>query len=122
MPFIDIDKVPTLNLLPGCRLRTPFGEHIMLSYLEMDPGAVVPMHHHPHEQAGMLLRGRMELTIGSESRVVEPGAMFIIPPNTPHRAVALEEPVLLLDIFSPVREDYAELSNKYVPVQSGTRT
>ena len=63
----------------------------------------------------MLLKGRMELTIGDETRVVEAGSLFIIPPNTPHRAVALDGPAVVLDVFSPVREDYAELYNKYIP-------
>ena len=41
--------------------------------------------------------------------------MFIIPPNVPHRAVAIDGPALVLDVFSPVREDYVELMNKYIP-------
>lgn len=119
MPFIDIKDVPALELLPGCRLRTPYGQNVMLSYLEMDDGAEVPLHHHPHEQAGMLLRGRLRLTIGDETREVEAGAMFIIPPDVPHRAVAVG-PAVVLDVFSPVREDYAELYNKYIPTGPGT--
>ena len=63
----------------------------------------------------MLLKGKLALTIGDETRICEPGAMFIIPGNVPHRAVAVKGPVLVLDIFSPVREDYAALFNKYVP-------
>lgn len=116
MPFIDISSVKPLEVLPGCKMRTPYGENLMLSYLEMDEGAVVPLHHHPHEQGGMLLDGRLELTMGDEVRVVEAGAMFIIPPNTPHKAVAVDGPAVVLDVFSPVREDYAELYNKYIPV------
>lgn len=115
MPFIDLAAIPPLELLPGCRLRTPYGQNLMLSYLEMDEGAVVPLHHHPHEQGGILLRGRMELTIGEETRVVEAGSLFLIPPNTPHKAVAVDGPALVLDVFSPVREDYAEMFNRYVP-------
>ena len=115
MPFIDIARIPSQELLPGCRLRTPYGERIMMSYLEMDEGATVPLHHHPHEQAGMLLKGRLELTIGDETRVCEAGAMFVIPSNTPHKAVAVDGPAVVLDIFSPIREDYAELYNKYIP-------
>jgi quercetin dioxygenase-like cupin family protein len=115
MPFIDIGTIPPLDLLPGCKLRTPYGQNIMLSYLEMDAGAEVPLHHHPHEQAGMLLKGRLELTIGDETRVVEAGSLFIIPPNTPHRAVAIGGPAVVLDVFSPIREDYAALYNKYIP-------
>ena len=115
MPFIEIEKIPSQELLPGCRLRTPYGKNIMMSYLEMDEGAEVPLHHHPHEQAGMLLKGRLQLTIGDETRTCEQGAMFIIPGNVPHRAVAVKGPVLVLDIFSPVREDYAAMFNKYIP-------
>ena len=115
MGFIDIQNVPTISPVPGCRMRTPAGKNMMLSYLEMDPGAEVPLHHHPHEQGGILLEGRVQLTIGDETRVVEAGAMFLIPPNVPHRAVAVGGPVRVLDVFSPVREDYAELANRYIP-------
>lgn len=115
MPFIDISEFEPIEPVPGCRMRTPFGKHLMLSYLEMDDGAEVPLHHHPHEQGGMLLRGKVQLTIGDETRICEPGSMFLIPPNTPHRAVAVDGPAVVLDVFSPVREDYAELTNRYIP-------
>jgi len=117
VPFIDIKDIPSHEVCPGCRLRTPYGENMMLSYLEMDENAVIPLHDHPHEQGGMLLDGQLELTIGDETRVVEPGAMFIVPPNVPHKAVAVGGPALVLDVFSPVREDYAELMNHYIPTQ-----
>ena len=115
MPHINIQDIEPLEVIPGCRMRTPFGENLMLSYLEMDEGAVVPLHDHPHEQGGILLEGRVELTIGDEVRVCEVGEMFLIPPNTPHKAVAVGGPARVLDVFSPVREDYAELYNKYIP-------
>ncbi len=115
MGFIDIQSVPEINPVPGCRMRTPFGQNLMLSYLQMDEGAEVPMHSHPHEQGGVLLHGRVELTIGDETRIVESGSLFIIPPNVPHRAVAVGGPATVLDVFSPVREDYAELANRYIP-------
>lgn len=115
MPFIDIKSVAPLEVVPGCRMRTPYGENMLFSYLEMDEGAMVPLHHHPHEQGGMLLEGKVELTIGDEVRVVKAGSMFIIPPNTPHKAVAVDGPAVVLDVFSPVREDYAEMYNKYIP-------
>ena len=115
MPFININDVPAIEPVPGCRMRTPYGENLMLSYLEMDEGAVVPLHDHPHEQGGILIQGQVELTIGDETRICEAGSLFIIPPNTPHKAVAVNGPAVVLDVFSPVREDYAELYNKYIP-------
>lgn len=112
MGFIDLQHVPVIEPLPGCRLQTPAGQNLMLSYLRMEPGAEVPLHHHSQEQAGILLSGRLQLTIGDETRTLEPGALFLIPPDTPHRAVAVDGPVVVLDVFSPVREDYAELSRQ----------
>jgi len=121
MPFIDIDTVPAFEVVPGVRIRAPHGRNLMLSYLEMEQGSVVPLHSHPHEQGGILLKGRMELTIGDDVRVVETGAMYLIPPNVEHKAVALDGPIVVLDVFSPVREDYAELLNKYIR-ESDART
>ena len=80
----------------------------MLSYLKMEAGAEVPTHSHPHEQAGMLLEGKLELTIGDEIRVMQPGEMYLVPGGVSHRAVAIDGPALVLDIFSPIREDYAQ--------------
>ena len=62
----------------------------------------------------MLLEGEIELTIGTESRRCHSGDMFFIPPNTPHEARPVDGPAVVLDVFSPVREDYAERFNKYV--------
>lgn len=113
--FIEIDKMPTIEPVSGCRMRTPFGENLMLSYLEMEEGAEIPLHDHPHEQGGMLISGKMQLTIGDETRIVEPGSMYLIPSNVPHRAVAIDGPAVVLDVFSPIREDYAEQANRYIP-------
>jgi len=114
MPFINIDDYDPIELAPGARARTPYGKNVMLSYLELDEGSLIPRHSHPHEQAGMLLSGELELTIGETSRHCKAGDMFIIPPDTPHQARPVNGPAVVLDVFSPVREDYAELFNKYV--------
>jgi quercetin dioxygenase-like cupin family protein len=111
--FIDISSVPPLEIFPGVRIRTPYGKNLMLSYVEIDEGAVVSTHRHPHEQGGIVLSGRLELTIGEQTRVLEPGQMYIIPPDTPHRATAVGGPAVALDVFSPVREDYAARTNRY---------
>jgi quercetin dioxygenase-like cupin family protein len=113
--FIEWDQVPVLELSPGVRIRTPSGQHLMLSLVEFDAGAVVPAHSHPHEQAGMVLEGRMRFTIGAQSRIVEPGGSYIVPPDVPHSAAAVDGPVRTLDIFSPPREDYVRGDNRFVP-------
>lgn len=114
MAFINIKDYEPIELVPGARARTPYGERVMLSYLELDEGCRIPRHSHPHEQAGMMLKGKIELTIKDESRLCEPGDMFIIPPNTPHAARSVDGPAVVLDVFAPIREDYSKLFNQYV--------
>lgn len=108
MPFIDVQKLQAFEPIAGCRLKTPFGEQLMFSYLEMDADAEIPTHHHQHEQGGIMLKGKLQLTIGDETRIITPGEMYLIPPNVPHRAVAIDGPATILDAFSPIREDYAK--------------
>lgn len=108
MPFLDIDDLPRFEPLPGCRLRTPHGENLMLSHVEMDEGAEIPAHQHPHEQGGVVLKGQLEFTIGDEVRIISEGQMYLIPPNTPHKAIAVNGPAIAMDVFSPIREDYVE--------------
>ena len=85
--FINPADIEPIEPLPGIRMRTPHLDQLMLSYLEMEEGAEVPLHDHPHEQGGILISGRMELQIGDETRTVEPGGMYLIPGRrqTPRR-------------------------------------
>jgi len=94
------------DIFDGVQISTHSGEKMMLSLVEMQPGAVVEEHSHPHEQVGVLIAGQLTFTIGDETRVVHPGQMWRIPGGVVHRAVAGDEPVRAFDVFCPVREDY----------------
>ena len=108
MSFINWSDVPVQTLAPGVRLRTPYGERIMLSLVELDEGAVVAPHSHPHEQAGIVLEGMLELTIDGHARTLKAGEAYITPGNVTHSARAVGSGCKVLDVFSPVREDYAK--------------
>lgn len=114
MGFVDWSKIPVNQIGPGVRIRTPHGERVMISLVEFDEGAVVHPHQHPHEQAGLVLEGRMELTIAGESRVLGKGEAYIIPGGVTHSARSVGGPCRTLDIFSPIREDYARGGNDYL--------
>lgn len=78
----------------------------MLSVVTFEPDAVVLDHEHPHEQAGLLISGCLEFTIGDETRRVSPGDRWHIPGGVRHRCVAVGGPAVALDVFSPIRDDY----------------
>ncbi len=120
MRFINWDEIEPVEPVPGVRIRAPFGQNLMISLLEMEENAVVPLHAHPHEQGGIVLEGNLDLTIGDETRRVTVGEAYLIPPEIPHRAVAVGGPSRCLDIFTPIREDYRELANRYIPPEDTT--
>ncbi len=104
--FYDLERIGSKGLVPGVTLQTIWGEKVMLSRVEIAPGAEVPRHDHPHEQAGTLLEGVLEMTIGDETRELRPGDSYVIPGGVEHSARALDGRVIVLDIFSPPREEY----------------
>lgn len=121
MPFFALNDLPKLELFPGIRSALVAGERVMLSALEMEDSGVVPEHSHPHEQAGLVLEGRLRLRIGVEERELCAGEAFVIPPNVVHSGVVTEGPARVLDIFSPVREDYAGRYNRFTSTGGDTR-
>ncbi len=96
----------SMELVPGARTRTFWGENMLLSLVEIDANSEVPNHTHPHEQAGMVIEGEMEMGIGGEMRVLKPGDMYVIPGNIEHYARCGDTSAKVLDIFSPVREEF----------------
>jgi quercetin dioxygenase-like cupin family protein len=66
---------------------------------------VIPEHRHPQEQTGYLVSGRLEFSIDGAKLVAEPGSSWSLPADLPHSASALEDSIVV-EVFSPVREDY----------------
>ena len=104
--FKDAQSREAMQLVAGARTRTFWGEHVLLSLVEIDANSEVPNHTHPHEQAGILIKGEMEMGIDGEVRRLKPGDMYIIPGGVEHYARCGETPATALDIFSPVREEF----------------
>ena len=120
MPFIKVPELSRMELFPKAMSCLVSGEQIMLSFLDMEEGCVVPEHSHPHEQAGLVLEGVFRFRIGTEEMVTRPGDAFFVPSNVVHAGEVMEGPARILDIFSPPREDYRERYNKYT--QTSTKT
>ena len=90
----------------GINARNVHGERMTLGVVELDPGAVAPEHSHPHEQFGVVLSGSVLFRIGDETKELRPGSVYVIPANVPHTAEAGPGGTVLIDVFSPVREEW----------------
>ena len=104
--FFDVENREAKKVAPGVRIRTFWADQMLLSVVDVAAGAAVPMHNHPHEQAGTVINGRLQMTIAGETRWLEPGDTYIIPGGIDHMVLAGDEPARVLDVFSPVREAY----------------
>ena len=104
--FCDLENREAKEVLPGMNIRTFWGNEMLLSIVDIEPHAVVPTHSHPHEQTGTIMSGELEMTIGGETHLLKPGDTYIIPGHVEHSARAGDAPARVLDVFSPVREEY----------------
>lgn len=84
-----------------------FDNQIMMVKVKFEKGAEGTPHDHFHTQATYCAAGKFEFTIGDKKQIVKGGDGVYIPPNVVHGAICLEEGILI-DVFSPVREDFLD--------------
>lgn len=91
---------------PGVqRLLMGYDEKLMLIKVRFGKDAVGAMHSHPHSQVTYVESGRFAMTIGEETREIGAGDGYRVPPMVEHGITCLEAGVLI-DAFSPLREDF----------------
>ncbi|MGQ9629910.1 MAG: cupin domain-containing protein [bacterium] len=104
----SMDKLKAKKIGPDTVRRFISGDRVMMAFFEFEPNATAARHKHPHEQIGYIVRGRARVVVGDEEKELEAGGIYVVPPNVEHYVVIGDEPALLLDAFSPPREDFIE--------------
>ncbi len=104
-----VDRGPH-ELAPGIRMFPLFGDAAMLNVVELEPGAVVPLHAHDHEQLGIVLSGEITMTIDGSDHLCGLDDAYQIPGGVEHGGRAGAGGCRVLDVFVPVREDYRALA------------
>ena len=107
MTAIALEAIPQIEILPGFKARMIHTDRTTTAFWEIEQGSVLPLHHHIHEQISIVTKGELELTVDGITHVLSPGQVLVIPSNVPHTGRALTD-VEVTDVFSPVREDYAQ--------------
>jgi len=92
--------------LPGILMKTLcYGERTLMTEFVMDARSMLPLHAHPYEQTGYLVKGRIRLSTGGVEHDVRPGDSWCIGMNIEHGATIIEDSVAV-EVFSPLREEY----------------
>lgn len=101
----DLKDIQAREIIPGFSAKFLHGEQSTLAFWDIKKGSVMPEHHHLHEQLTYVAAGAIEMMIGGKKFLFTQGMCHVIPPHTPHSAVAVED-CKIIDSFSPAREDY----------------
>ncbi|MBN1497022.1 MAG: cupin domain-containing protein [Spirochaetes bacterium] len=107
MEYFDSFKTKNgVTRLPGFLFKEAHLSNVMVTWVEMEPGSVLPEHSHAHEQISLVVQGKLELTIGGNTRIMEKGDVAIVPSNVVHSGRVLDVFTIAVDAWNPIREDY----------------
>lgn len=99
------------DTIPGNHIKTlVYGDHTLLVEVRLDKDAKIPEHKHPYEQTGYLVSGRMRMYVADKPRELTPGDSWCIPMDVLHKVDVLEDTVVV-EVFSPTREEYIKYKN-----------
>lgn len=105
--MIDWKDIAAQTPIPGFTGRVMHSDSMTFVMWRVDADAVLPEHQHVHEQVVHVLNGTFELTVDGRTETLSRGQVGVIPSNARHSGRALADCVIL-DAFSPVREDYRD--------------
>lgn len=94
------------DVAPGIQRRVlGYGDDIMMVAVKFESGAVGAVHDHPHRQVTYVSDGEFDVTVDGKSAVLKAGDSFFVPSGKKHGVVALTGGTLV-DVFTPMREDF----------------
>ena len=108
---------PVEQLTPLLGRQLLHTETMTVGRIILAAGAGVATHHHVHEQIATVLEGRLRFVVGGDEQIVAAGESVFIPSDVPHAVEALEDSIVL-DVFSPVRDDWVRGDDAYLRGES----
>ena len=105
--FGELAAMPVKQIWDNVIGRVVRSELITLAVVELAPNSVVPAHQHVNEQLGFVITGSLEFTVDGETRKRSPGETWRILANVPHQVAVGPDGAVVVEVYSPVREDWA---------------
>lgn len=104
--FVENDSIAWETVDKGVRRKImAYDERLMLVKVDFETGAIGTLHNHFHTQITHIHSGVFEVEIDGNKQVLKANDVFFVPTDLVHGVVCLEAGVLI-DVFSPVREDF----------------
>jgi quercetin dioxygenase-like cupin family protein len=103
---LDWSAIPVEQVAAGITRQMIHGDRLMVCRLTLAAGTVTAVHSHVHEQITLVERGSADFFVEGQKRTASAGEVLLFPSGIQHGATMLGEEVVLIDIFSPPREDF----------------
>lgn len=104
--LVEDKDIPWEDLGNGVKRKImAYNDGMMILKVSFEKGGIGELHHHPHTQGSYISRGKFEVSIADEKKILSAGDVFFVNPNLVHGVLCLEEGELV-DIFNPKREDF----------------
>ena len=113
MPVYDWNQLAVEQMTAGVTRQAIHTQNLTIARILLLKYAVVPEHSHVQEQVTMVERGALKFLIDGGEKTVRAGEAFTIPPHAPHAVEALEDSVVI-DVFSPCRDDWQRGDDAYL--------
>lgn len=105
MQHLQLNTIDWKEPVEGFKGRFVHSANMTFGYWDIEAGAALPEHAHPHEQVTTVIEGEFELTVDGEAKMLGPGSVVIIPSHVSHSGKSITNS-RIIDVFYPVREDY----------------
>ncbi|HEX3084469.1 MAG TPA: cupin domain-containing protein [Pyrinomonadaceae bacterium] len=103
---LNWSTIPIEHPGEGIERQMVVGQKLMICRFRFTPFLETPQHRHPHEQMSIVVSGRVRFFVEGEERICSPGDVLQFPANCLHGATMMDEEVVLIDVFTPLREDF----------------
>lgn len=109
----DMTQGIARNLADGMDTRIFPGEHVMLSVVRIGANKSGEIHSHPQEQWGVLLEGSGVRIQDGVEHEVKVGDFWQTPGNVAHGFRGGPDGAVVLDVFSPPRDEYRKAGSGF---------
>lgn len=109
----DMSQGISRTLAEGLNARIFPGQNVMISVVHIDPNKSGEVHSHAQEQWGVMLEGSGVRIQDGVEHDVRAGDFWQTPSNVSHGLKAGPEGAVVLDIFSPPRDEYRQAGSGF---------
>ncbi|MCW5589356.1 MAG: cupin domain-containing protein [Legionellales bacterium] len=111
------ESMPKEQLTPLTARQYIYGSRSEIVKWYLKKGSIIPTHYHPNEQITWIVSGEVIVYSQGKKFTVKAGDVLVIPPNVPHRFVAIAD-TIDVDFFAPARQDWIDGSANYLQKQN----